>query len=213
MIAGANHFFQDKIDELTKISATYLDKRLAAEGQDVNSPSERFSGGRQVIRRAFWAFPGTGVPRMAQAETKIDPRDWGLLLFLSVLWAAPSVAGMAVKELPPLVIVLARVSIAVLALLPVHAIFQGPLPRDRRSWVSFGVMSVLNNIIPFTCIVSGQALIASGVASVINATTPLFAVAILALFREEAIIGRKLIGLLIGLAGVIVLRGAAIQFL
>ena len=146
-----------------------------------------------------------------QAETKIDPRDWGLLLFLSVLWGGSYLfAGIAVRELPPLVIVLARVSIAALALLPLHGIFQGGLPKDARSWVSFTVMSALNNVIPFTLIVSGQALIASGLASVINATTPLFTVTILALFREEPLVARKMAGLVVGLAGVAVLRGAGL---
>ena len=70
---------------------------------------------------------------------------------MSILWGGSYLfAGIAVKELPPLVIVFTRVALAALALLPLHRIIQGPLPRDRRSWISFGVMSILNNVIPFT---------------------------------------------------------------
>jgi drug/metabolite transporter (DMT)-like permease len=146
---------------------------------------------------------------MTATNTEMDLRDWGLLIFLSVLWGGSFLfIGIAVKELPPLVIVLARVAIASAVLLPIHLLRLGPLPRDRQSWITFAGMSLLNNVIPFTLIVTGQTMIASGLASIINATTPLFVVTILALAREESLILRKVMGLAMGIAGVVVLRGA-----
>ena len=122
----------------------------------------------------------------------MDARDWGLLVFLSVLWGGSFLfIGIAVKELPPLVIVLARVAIASAVLLPIHLLRLGPLPRDSRSWITFAGMSLLNNVIPFTLIVTGQTMIASGLASVINATTPFFAAVLLAVSGEERLIPRK----------------------
>jgi len=145
---------------------------------------------------------------MAAKERMIDPRDWLLLILLAVLWGASYFfAAVAVKEMPPLTIVLLRVAMAAAILLPIHWLVQGGLPRGIDNWMPFIVMSILNNVIPFSFIVSGQTQIASGLASVINATTPLFGVVIMAAFGDERLIARKLIGIFIGLTGVVVLRG------
>src|SRR5438105_2185871 len=112
---------------------------------------------------------------MSPSPPTLDLKSWSLLIFLSILWGGSYLfVGVAVKELAPLSIVLARVSLAATALLALHSIRLGALPRDRRSWVAFAGMSLLNNVIPFTLIVSGQTMIAGGLASVINATTPMF---------------------------------------
>lgn len=115
--------------------------------------------------------------------------------------------GVAVKELPALLIVFARVGLAALILIPVHLIVQGPLPRDGKTWFAAGGMSVLNNVLPFTAIAWGQHYLGSGMASVINATTPMFAVIFMALFGLEALILRKVLALGLGLFGVLVLKG------
>lgn len=136
---------------------------------------------------------------------------WGLLLLLSFLWGGSYLfVGIAVNDLPPLVIVMARVVLAAAALLPLHLILIGPLPRDRGSWVAIAGLSIFNNVIPFTLIVTGQTMIASGLASVINATSPLFGVAILAAARVDPLIIRKTIGILIGIAGVAILKGGGL---
>ena len=151
---------------------------------------------------------------MTATHSEMNLHDWGLLVFLSVLWGGSFLfIGIAVKELPPLVIVLARVAIASAVLLPIHLLRLGALPRDIRSWITFAGMSLLNNVIPFTLIVTGQTMIASGLASVINATTPLFGAAILAVAGEEPLIPRKAIGLAAGIAGVAVLRGTGANVL
>jgi drug/metabolite transporter (DMT)-like permease len=68
-------------------------------------------------------------------------------------------------------------------------------------------MAVLNNVIPFSLIVIGQTMIASGLASVLNATTPLFTVLVMAAFGEEALNMRRIAGAILGLLGVVILRG------
>ncbi len=148
---------------------------------------------------------------MPPASSTIDLRDWGLLVLLSVIWGGSYLfIGIAVQELSPLVIVMARVIVAALALLPVLMIFGNGLPRDRDTWIGIAGMSVLNNIIPFLLIVSGQTMIASGLASVINATTPLFGVVFIALAGEERLQARKVIGIAIGIAGVAILKGGSL---
>lgn len=75
---------------------------------------------------------------MAQGEPTIDLTAWGQLVFLSILWGGSFLfIGMAVTELPPLVVVFGRVALAVLLLLPFHFWRMGPLPRDRRTWFAF----------------------------------------------------------------------------
>ena len=115
------------------------------------------------------------------AQTAIHARmtaaEWALLVGLSVLWGGSFLfVGIAVAELPPLTIVVARVALAAAALLVALRFMGVALPRERRVWVAFLGMGVLNNAIPFTLIAWGQGHIASGVASIFNATTPLFTV-------------------------------------
>ncbi|MEQ8370684.1 MAG: DMT family transporter [Alphaproteobacteria bacterium] len=77
-------------------------------------------------------------------------------------------------------------------------------------WRALAVMGVLNNAIPFSLIVWGQAHIASGVASIFNATTPLFTVVVAhALTRGERLDVGRVAGVLLGLAGVAVMMGIA----
>lgn len=145
---------------------------------------------------------------MQSTSQHMNFQDWGLLVLLSVLWGGSFLfVGIAVRELPPLVIVLARVWLAAAALLLLHRLLQGPLPRDRRSWTSFAVMAFINNVIPFTLFTYGQTMITGGLAAVINATTPLFAVSILALAGEDIFLPRKVAGLVVGIIGVVVLKG------
>lgn len=145
------------------------------------------------------------------ASNTIDLRDWGLLVLLSVIWGGSFLfVGIAVKDLSPLVIVMARVVIAAAALLPLLVLYGGELPSGRASWTAVAGLALLNNILPFILIVSGQTMIASGLASVINATTPLFGTAFIALAGGERIVARKVLGIAIGIAGVAVLKGATI---
>jgi drug/metabolite transporter (DMT)-like permease len=141
----------------------------------------------------------------------IESRDWLLLLILSLLWGGSFLfVGIAVKELPALLIVFARVGIAAAVLVPAHLILQGPLPRSANMWIAAIGMAFLNNVIPFTAIAYGQHSITVGLASVINATTPLFGAVIMTLAGAEVLTGQKIAGLLLGLAGVFVLRGLGI---
>jgi drug/metabolite transporter (DMT)-like permease len=147
---------------------------------------------------------------MAKITNPPDAQSWALLVALAAIWGASFMfIGVIVKELPALLIVLARVGIAAAILLPIHFVAIGKLPGDRRTWIACLGMSIMNNVLPFTLISWGQHNIASGLASVINATTPMFAAVFMALAAYEAITLRKAIALLIGLAGVIILKGAS----
>ncbi len=144
---------------------------------------------------------------METAKT-MDGQDWSLLLLLSVLWGgAYFFAGVAVKELPPLTVVLARVSLGAIALLPLFFYLKLSLPRSLLDWRPYIGMCLLNNVIPFSLIFFGQTHITVGLSSIINAMTPLFTVVVLASFGQERLTVYRVIGVLLGVAGVAVLRG------
>ena len=141
-------------------------------------------------------------------DQKIATRSWIMLGLLSLIWGGSFFfVGVAVQDLPALLIVFARVGLAALILVPIHLITQGPLPRDLKTWVACGGMAVLNNILPFTAISWGQHYIGSGLAAVINATTPMFGALFMALFGLEGLSLRKGIALLLGFIGVVILKG------
>ncbi len=134
--------------------------------------------------------------------------DWLLLVVLSVLWGATFFfVAIAIKEVPPVTLVLARCLIAALVLLPLVFALGSNLPRTPTAWRDFVVMAILNNIIPFSLIFFAQTRIASGLASVLNATTPLFSLLVGYFFAGDKLGWNKLAGIGIGIAGVAVLIG------
>jgi drug/metabolite transporter (DMT)-like permease len=138
-----------------------------------------------------------------------DVQSWAMLLLLSAIWGGSFFfIAVAVKDLSTLQIVFARVAIAAAVLMPIHLFLQGPLPTSRRTWVAAGGMSVMNNVLPFTLITWGQHTVSGGLASVVNATTPMFAVIFMALAGFEKLSTRKVFALCVGFIGVAVLQGA-----
>jgi drug/metabolite transporter (DMT)-like permease len=139
----------------------------------------------------------------------MDGRDWAMLTALSVIWGGSFFfTGIAVKELPPFTIVAARVGLAALALLIGLRIAGVPMPRAPKIWAAFFGMGLMNNMIPFSLIVWGQGHIASGLASILNATTPLFGVVVAHfLTRDEKMTGGRLAGTIVGFAGVALMIG------
>lgn len=140
---------------------------------------------------------------------RMSGRDWAMLTALSVIWGGSFFfTGIAVKELPPLTIVAARVGLAALALLVGLRIAGIPMPRSPKVWAAFFGMGLMNNMIPFSLIVWGQGHIASGLASILNATTPLFGVVVAHLLtRDERMTGGRLAGSIVGFAGVALMIG------
>jgi drug/metabolite transporter (DMT)-like permease len=139
----------------------------------------------------------------------MDLSDWLLLLLLSLLWGTSFFFGkIAVAEWPPLAVVLARVGMAAAALLLVVRLSGQSMRVGGRMWLAFFGMGLLNNLIPFGLIFWGQTQIASGLASILNATTPLFGVIVAHFFgRDENVTGLKLAGVSAGIVGVAILTG------
>ncbi len=130
--------------------------------------------------------------------------EWMLLVLLSVVWGGSFFFnGIALREFPTLSIVTARVGLAALALLFLMRMLGQGIQLNRQILKAFFGMSFLNNVVPFSLIVWGQQHIASGVASILNATTPLFTMLVAHWFTtDEKINPRRLLGVLTGMGGV-----------
>ncbi|HEY4163248.1 MAG TPA: DMT family transporter [Dongiaceae bacterium] len=135
--------------------------------------------------------------------------DWALLIALSILWGGSFFfAKIAVAELPPFTIVLGRVLVAASTLHLLVIASGRRMPRDIGLWRDFLFMGLLNNAIPFSMIFWSQKEIASGLASILNATTPLFTVLVAhTLTRDEKATVPKLAGVGLGILGVALMIG------
>lgn len=139
----------------------------------------------------------------------MDLATWGLLLLLALIWGGSFLFGrIAVQEVPPLAVVFFRVALAAVAIWA-WLLFRSGMPKITPWFIgAVAGMAVFNNIIPFSLIFYGQQEIGSGLASIVNAMTPIWTVLIAnVLTSDERLSARKLIGILAGFAGVAVLMG------
>ena len=136
-------------------------------------------------------------------------KEWLLLVALSLLWGGSFFfAELALVELPPLTVVLGRVGFAALALNAFILLSGRRMPGSPRLWGAFLVMGALNNLLPFSLIVWAQVHIDSGLAAILNATTPLFTVLLAHLLTaDERLTRPRLAGVLLGFAGVALMIG------
>jgi len=132
-----------------------------------------------------------------------------MLGILAAVWGGSFFfAEIALREVPPMTIVLHRVfwALPVLALI---VIIKGyTIPRSPKILGAYLVMGALNNAIPFSLIFWGQTQIDSGLASILNATTAMFAAVIAGLLlKDEPLTRNKIVGAALGLAGVAFIMG------
>ena len=145
-------------------------------------------------------------------RTLMNRSDWLTLLALAVIWGAAFLfISVAVREVEPLTYVWLRLSLAAAAMW-LFLWWRGEsagLPR--QVWGSILVLALFNNAIPFVLFGWGQTHIASGLAAILNATTPIWGVVVAHLFTsDEKLSGRKLAGVVLGFAGVTVMIGPAL---
>jgi len=134
---------------------------------------------------------------------------WALILVLGLIWGGSFFfARIAVKEVPPFTLVFFRLFLAALALhIYLHG-RHGLYETLAARWREFAVMGLVNNALPHTLIFFGQTEIGAGLASILNATTPIFTVLIANRFTtDEKLTTAKLAGCIAGLAGTAVLIG------
>jgi len=146
------------------------------------------------------------------ADRPMSLVNWAQLLLLGAIWGGSFFfARIAVAEMHPLTLVLFRVAIAAVAL-HVYLAVRGPSFRQALPLAgSFFILSILNNVIPFSLIFAGQTAMGAGLASVLNATTPFWTILIANVVTgDEKLSRNKVFGILLGIAGTAVMVGPGI---
>jgi len=140
---------------------------------------------------------------------RMSGNEWLALLLLSLLWGGSFFfIGVQVKALPPFTIVSLRVGLAAIILNVLLTALGKKMPLTASAWRAFLGMGMLNNAIPFCLVVWSQGYIASGLAAILNATTPIWTVTVAHFLTvDEKITANRLLGIAIGFVGVVALIG------
>ena len=159
---------------------------------------------KQPLHAATKSLAGTESITQAMGA-----KEWLLMLILSIIWGGSFFfVAVAVKEVTPLTIVWCRVGLAAIILLGFVTLTGRRMPSSRAFWGAIFIMGALNNLIPFSLIVWGQTHIDSSLASILNATMPIFSVLLAhILTREERLTFSRTAGILVGWLGVALLIG------
>lgn len=146
-------------------------------------------------------------PAAPTASRVMTRAEWGMLILLSLLWGGSFMfVGVAIRDVPVFTIVAFRVLLASAVLHIVLRISGIAFPTQREVLLAFLGMGILNSALPFSLISFGQARIDSGLASIINATTPIFTMIFAHLMTKDEKIGPlKALGVALGFAGVVIL--------
>lgn len=144
------------------------------------------------------------MPAMTSRPTA---RDWLLFGLISLFWGSSYLfIKIGIETLSPLTLISGRLFFGSLVLGAALLLARVPIPRDRSTYAKLVVMAVLNIVVPFSLITWGERYIDSSLAAILQATTPLFTIVIASLaLAEEAITLNRLMGLIIGFGGVVVL--------
>lgn len=149
----------------------------------------------------------TAAPPSPPASSGPPPRlavELALLALLALFWGASyPLIKVAVATIPPVTLIAFRALVAALLLCALCAGRGDRLPRDRQAWGRFAVQACCNSILPWTLLAWAQQHVDSGLAGVLNSTSPLFVFLVTALWtRHEPTPPLKLLGALLGIAGV-----------
>lgn len=135
--------------------------------------------------------------------------EWGILIALALIWGAAFLfIKVAVTHVEPLTYVWMRLTIAAVALWLLMLWRGQKFGLPLAAWGAILLLALLNNMLPFVLFGWGQQHIASGLASILNATTPIWGVIVAHLWtRDERMTPAKLIGVLVGFGGVATMIG------
>jgi drug/metabolite transporter (DMT)-like permease len=163
-------------------------------------------------RKRAEAAGSVGVDQAHMIRTQLNSNDWLILGTLALIWGgAFFFIGVAVRHVPPLTYVWLRVSIAAAAMWLFLRLRGEPLGLPPRTWGSMFLLAFLNNALPFSLFGWGQTHIASGLASILNATTPIWGVVVAHLLtHDERMNPRKIAGVVLGFGGVATMIGPSL---
>ena len=129
------------------------------------------------------------------------------LLVLGTLWGSSYLfIKITVAEVPALTLVSGRLVAASIAMWIILRILGIPLPRDGKTWRAYVMLGLFGAAVPYTLITWGEQYIPSGLASLLQSTTPIFALLLALLWTsDERIAVGKVAGVLLGFLGVLLL--------
>ena len=163
-------------------------------------------------RKQAEALPGAPLDTAGMIRAQMNRSDWLILLILAAIWGGAFLfIGIAVRHVPPLTYVWLRLTIGAAGLWAYLLIRGERMSLPREVWGAILLLALLNNAIPFALFGWGQTHIASGLASILNATTPIWGVAVAHfLTADERMSPRKLAGVLLGFGGVATMIGPSL---
>jgi drug/metabolite transporter (DMT)-like permease len=137
--------------------------------------------------------------------------DWLVFLALGLMWGSSYLfIKIGIETVAPLTLVALRLGIGALLLACVVAVARERLPRRPVVYLHLTVMATLNIVVPFSLITWAELSVPSSLAAILTAAVPLFAVVIAAgVLRNEPMTVQRLLGLVVGFVGVVVLTGPA----
>lgn len=146
------------------------------------------------------------------AAAGFAPPDVGLLLALSSMWGLSFLfIELALRELGPIWIVAGRTSVGGIVLLTIVLVRRAPLPRGRGLWLRLLALGVINNALPWTALAWAQQRLPSGLTGLLMAIVPTTTLLVAGAVGLERITPRRLVGLLLAIAGVVVIVGGDIE--
>ncbi len=133
-----------------------------------------------------------------------------LLLSLALIWGSSyMMIKLGLESLPPLTIAAARIALAALVVVVIVRLRRERLPVGINQWRPFVVMAMLSNVAPFILIAWGEVRIDSGLTGILLGCMPLTTLVLAHLFtRDERLSRVKIMGLMFGLSGLVILVGA-----
>ena len=163
-------------------------------------------------RKQAEAIPAAKANDAHMIRAQMNGSDWLILIALAAIWgSAFFFIGVAVRHVQPLTYVWLRLTIAAAGMWLYVKVRGAPLGLPKQVWGSMFVLALLNNAIPFALFGWGQTHIASGLASILNATTPIWGVVVAHfLTHDERMSPRKLAGVLLGFGGVATMIGPSL---
>jgi drug/metabolite transporter (DMT)-like permease len=153
---------------------------------------------------------GATAPSSSSAATVAGPKSWLTdFVLLAAIWGSSFLfMRISAVEFGALPTAAVRVTIAALFLLPL-VWMRGLLPELKKHWRKVFLVGVLNSGIPFACFAFALLSITTGLSSILNATVPMFGALVAWLWLKDKPNGSRVLGLLIGFAGVAMLAWRA----
>jgi drug/metabolite transporter (DMT)-like permease len=163
-------------------------------------------------RKQAEALAALADDKASMIRLQMNRSDWLILLVLALIWGgAFFFIGVAVRHVQPLTYVWLRLTLGAAGLWAYVMIKGERVSLPREVWGSILLLALLNNAVPFALFGWGQTHIASGLASILNATTPIWGVVVAHfLTRDERMSPRKLAGVLLGFGGIVTMIGPSL---